>query len=103
MDYIGRFSIQLTLAISYNHWTLEEQKHSLCGHVIYLQILGPIELQIVGLFGFGLLYPAQNQDKSKAEPGYRSRNAMKNSLLAVGAVNIPESKGKIIKGEFMGE
>ncbi|CAN1244912.1 Probable inorganic phosphate transporter 1-7 [Linum grandiflorum] len=64
---------------------------------------------IVGAFGF--LYLAQNQDKSKADAGYPAGIGVKNSLIALGVVNllgmaftflVPESKGKSLE-EMSGE
>ncbi|KAG2701058.1 hypothetical protein I3760_06G025900 [Carya illinoinensis] len=59
---------------------------------------------IVGAFGF--LYASQNQDKSKADPGYPAGIGMRNSLLVLAFVNVlgifftflvPESKGKSLE------
>ena len=59
---------------------------------------------IVGAFGF--LYASQNQDKSKADPGYPAGIGMRNSLLVLSVLNVlglfftflvPESKGKSLE------
>ncbi|KAF5450749.1 hypothetical protein F2P56_031078 [Juglans regia] len=59
---------------------------------------------IVGSFGF--LYASQNQDQSKADPGYPAGIGMRNSLLVLAVVNVvgffftflvPESKGKSLE------
>ncbi|KAL2520029.1 putative inorganic phosphate transporter 1-7 [Forsythia ovata] len=64
---------------------------------------------IVGAFGF--LYAAQNQDKSKTDPGYPAGIGMRNSLFILGGINIlglictflvPDAKGKSLE-EMCGE
>lgn len=59
---------------------------------------------IIGAFGF--LYLAQNQDKSKADAGYPAGIGVRNSLIALGVVNllgmlftflVPEPKGKSLE------
>lgn len=65
---------------------------------------------IIGAFGF--LYAAQNQDKSKADPGYPAGIGMRNALIVLGVFNIlgsllsmflvPETKGRSLE-EISGE
>ena len=64
---------------------------------------------IIGAFGF--LYASQNQDKSKADPGYPAGIGMRNSLLVLGVINVlglfltflvPEPKGRSLE-EISGE
>ncbi|CAK9138482.1 unnamed protein product, partial [Ilex paraguariensis] len=59
---------------------------------------------IVGAFGF--LYAAQNQDKSKADPGYPAGIGMRYALMVLGVINVlglcctflvPETKGKSLE------
>ena len=58
---------------------------------------------IVGAFGF--MYPVQNEEKAKAEAGYRTGIGVKNSLIMLGVINllgmlftflVLESKGRLL-------
>ncbi|CAK7347008.1 unnamed protein product [Dovyalis caffra] len=115
IDYIGRFTIQL---IGFFFMT-----------VFITTFIVPAEIfparfrstchgisaaagkagAIIGAFGF--LYAAQNQDKSKVDPGYSTGIGMKNALIVLGTINVlgflltflvPEPKGRSLE-EISGE
>ncbi|EEF48366.1 inorganic phosphate transporter 1-4 [Ricinus communis] len=128
------------LAIPYHHWTLKENNIGfivIYGLTFFFANFGPNSTTfivpaeifparfrstchgisaaagkagaIIGAFGF--LYAAQNQDKSKADPGYPAGIGMKNALIVLGFINIlgflltflvPEPKGRSLE-EISGE
>ncbi|KAG6776070.1 hypothetical protein POTOM_019573 [Populus tomentosa] len=128
------------LAIPYHHWTLKENNIGfvvIYGLTFFFANFGPNSTTfivpaeifparfrstchgisaaagkagaIIGAFGF--LYAAQNQDKSKVDPGYPAGIGMKNSLMVLGMVNVlgflltflvPEPKGRSLE-EISGE
>ncbi|KAF9682603.1 hypothetical protein SADUNF_Sadunf05G0126100 [Salix dunnii] len=128
------------LAIPYHHWTLKENNIGfivIYGLTFFFANFGPNSTTfivpaeifparfrstchgisaaagkagaIIGSFGF--LYAAQNQDKSKVDPGYPAGIGMKNALMVLGVVNVfgflltflvPEPKGRSLE-EVSGE
>ncbi|XVF39377.1 hypothetical protein PTKIN_Ptkin01aG0029700 [Pterospermum kingtungense] len=128
------------LAIPYHHWTLKQNNIGfvlMYGFTFFFANFGPNTTTfivpaeifparfrstchgisaaagkagaIIGAFGF--LYASQNQDESKADPGYPAGIGMRNSLLVLGAINVlglfltllvPEPKGRSLE-EISGE
>ncbi|EOY16232.1 PREDICTED: inorganic phosphate transporter 1-4 [Theobroma cacao] len=128
------------LAIPYHHWTLKENNIGfvvMYGLTFFFANFGPNSTTfvvpaeifparfrstchgisaaagkagaIVGAFGF--LYASQNQDKSKADPGFPAGIGMRNSLMVLGVINVfglvltflvPEPKGRSLE-EISGE